>query len=98
MKHRASSEIPRHRKDAVTFSSVAEARARMLKEPLCGYCRKLLHRTTADARNYIGLLLHTTLRKRCEYTLQPYRCPRKPGWHIGRNIKTVELFRKGIKR
>lgn len=95
MSRRAPDPIPRHRKDAVSFSSEIEARERMLKEDLCGYCKKLLHRTKADAHSYIGLLMRTTPRKSWSCTLHPYRCPhRTKGWHVGRDIKIVELLRR----
>jgi hypothetical protein len=95
MKHTSSSDIPRHRKDAVSWSSEPEARERMLRAPFCGFCRKLLLATEPDARSYIGLLLHTEPRRIDGYTLKPYRCPRKTGWHVGRNHRTAELLRKG---
>ncbi len=99
MNRRAPRSIPPHRKDAVSFSNEAKARARMLKEPFCGYCKKLLHRTRPDAHSYIGLLMRTTPRKSFSYTLHPYRCPhRTAGWHVGRDITTVRLLKEAKKR
>jgi hypothetical protein len=94
MKHTAHSSIPRHRKDAVSFSNEAEARARMLQAEFCGYCKKLSLPTEADARSYIGLLIRTTPRKPMAFTLHPYPCPHHEGqWHVGRDRKTVALLK-----
>ena len=99
MSRRTPESIPAHRKDAVSFSNEAKARERMLKEPFCGYCKKLLHRTRADAHSYIGLLMRTAPRKIFSYTLHPYRCPHRiKGWHVGRDLMTVALLKEAKKK
>ena len=92
MKHRSKPLVPKHRKDAVTWSSEPEARERMLRAPFCGYCGKLLLASEADARSYIGLLVRKTPHRHNGYALRPYRCPRKPGWHVGRDSKAVAFL------
>jgi hypothetical protein len=95
MKPRTEEEIPRRVAETITWDSEPEARRRLLNSAWCGRCNKIGLRTKGDAHNYIGLLLAKPHTPRVhESTLKPYRCPHGNGWHVGRDIKTVELLRK----
>jgi len=98
MKLPAEETVPRHRTDAITWDSEPVARRRLLKSDFCTLCGKLLLRTKADARSYIGLLLsgrgHGPHQN--AFTLKPYKCPHGKGWHVGRDRKVAELLAKGM--
>ena len=87
--------MPRHRVEDVTFAEVDAARAKLADSHFCDTCNKLLLKSKADARSYIGVLLfsprHRAGRVKDEFALKPYRCPHQPGWHVGRDFNTAYL-------
>jgi hypothetical protein len=93
MPRRAKEPIPQHRRDAMTWSSEAEARRRLIRIYFCGECQKLSLRTQTEARSYIGLLL---LRQRQhDYVMKPYRCPHGNGWHAGHDYAAIRILKRG---
>lgn len=79
-------------RDYLTFSSVSRARLLISGSALCPACEKLCLQTEAEARAYIGLLLHTRRRlKHRSYALHPYHCRAGNGWHVGRNPSVIAM-------
>jgi hypothetical protein len=80
----------------LSFTTVPDARRRLLRTKFCGSCGQLLLRNQEDARNYIGLLLRHPVLKPGTFALEPYPCPHRKGWHAGRNPNTLALdFKAG---
>ena len=76
----------------LSFTSIADARKRLLHSGWCDRCNKLLLPTEEDARIYVGLILTHRSLQPVTFALTPYRCPHSPRrWHVGRNTNTLRL-------
>jgi hypothetical protein len=98
IRKRRQSEIPRHRLVDVTWFTVADARRRLLDASRCDLCHAHLLKTLADARSFIGLLMRTPGRwphSDVAYTIRPYRCPHRDGYHVGLDRMIQQLFERG---
>ena len=85
--------LPPHRAADLTWDCETQARSRLIHSAFCARCSKLLLKTKANARSYIGLLVVRKLRPG-GWAIHPYRCPYSRGWHVGRDPHAMGLLKE----